>query len=155
MNTREILKNKINAGSQRITTQRLIMLDELKKVTSHPSAYDVYRMAQRKMSNISFGTVYRNLRLLEEMGLIQELKYGKRFSRYDGNPDNHYHISCEKCGRMDDIPISIWEKLDRETSNVTGYRVKAHRIEFYGLCPKCQDKRKENRNGKGRVDKRG
>ena len=142
MDTRDILKNKINAGSQRMTTQRLTILDELKKVTSHPSAYDVYRMVIKKIPNISFGTVYRNLIFLEDLGLVQELNYGKKNSRYDGNPDNHYHISCEKCGRMDDIPISIWGKLDRETSNVTGYRVKAHRIEFYGLCPKCQGKRR-------------
>ncbi len=142
MDTKDILKNKINAGRQRMTTQRLIILDELKKVTSHPSAYEVYRMVQRKIANVSFGTVYRNLRLLEDLGLVQELNYGKKFSRYDGNTDNHYHISCEKCERMDDIPISIWKRLNKNTSNATGYEVKAHRIEFYGLCPKCQGEKR-------------
>mgnify|MGYP001558251610 CR=1 FL=1 len=143
MNTRDILKNRINVGSQRMTTQRLIILDELKKVTSHPSAYEVYMMVQKKIPNISFGTVYRNLRLLEGLGLLQELNYGKKFSRYDGNSDNHYHILCEKCGRMDDVPVDIWKKLDRNTSNATGYKVNTHRIEFYGLCPKCKTRKKE------------
>src|SRR3989338_7537046 len=121
MNTRAMLKGKMNTGSQRMTTQRLTILDELKKVTSHPSAYEVYRMVERKIPNISFGTVYRNLGLLEELGLIQELNYGKGFSRYDGTPDNHYHISCERCGRVDDIPISIWKRLDREVARAIHY----------------------------------
>ena len=138
IDTRDILKNKMNTGSQRMTRQRLIILDELKKVTSHPSAYEVYRMVQKKIPNVSFGTVYRNLGLLEELGLIQELNYGKRFSRYDGTPDNHYHISCERCGRVDDIPISIWKRLDGEVARASHYEVKSHRMEFYGLCQKCR-----------------
>lgn len=138
IDTRDIIKNRINQGSKRITRQRLIILDELKKVTSHPSAHEIYRMVQKRIPNISFGTVYRNLGLLEELKLIQELNYGKRFSRYDGTPDNHYHISCEKCGRVDDIPVRVWETLNREAASATRYRVKSHRIEFYGLCPKCQ-----------------
>ena len=138
MNTRAMLKGKMNTGSQRMTTQRLTILDELKKVTSHPSAYEVYRMVERKIPNISFGTVYRNLGLLEELGLIQELNYGKGFSRYDGTPDNHYHISCERCGRVDDIPISIWKRLDGEVARASHYEVKSHRMEFYGLCQKCR-----------------
>jgi len=137
MQTEELLKNRIKSESRRMTVQRLAILEELQKVTSHPSAQDVYEMVQKRIPDISFGTVYRNLKLLEDLGLLQELNYGKSFSRYDGNPDNHYHISCEKCGRMDDIPISISEKLDRETSDATGYRVRAHRIEFYGLCQNC------------------
>ncbi|MEI7616812.1 MAG: Fur family transcriptional regulator [Actinomycetota bacterium] len=139
MQTKELLKNRIKSESRRMTVQRLAILEELQKVTSHPSAQDVYVMVQKRIPEISFGTVYRNLKLLEDLGLLQELNYGKSFSRYDGNPINHYHISCEKCGRMDDIPISISEKLDRETSDITGYSVRAHRIEFYGLCQNCQE----------------
>jgi Fur family transcriptional regulator, peroxide stress response regulator len=140
METKEILETKIKSSGRRMTSQRLAILDELKKVTSHPSAQEIYVMVQKKMPNVSFGTVYRNLKLLEDLGFLQELNYGKSFSRYDGNPDNHYHILCENCGRMDDIPLDVSKKLDKETSDATGYSVKAHRIEFYGKCPECREK---------------
>ncbi len=138
MDTRTVLKARMRPRSQRFTRQRMVILDELTKVTSHPSAREVYRMVQRKLPNISFGTVYRNLRLLEELGLIQELNYLKGASRYDGTPDNHYHVSCTGCGRVDDISMGTRRGLDREAANASRYDVKAHRIEFYGLCPKCR-----------------
>ncbi len=140
MDTKTVLRNKINAGNYKTSKQRLITLDELKKVTSHPSADEVYRMVRKKIRNISLGTIYRNLRILGDLGLIQVLNYGNRFCRYDGNPDNHYHISCERCGRVDDIPIGIWKRLDSEVALATSYEVKTHRIEFFGLCRECKSK---------------
>jgi Fe2+ or Zn2+ uptake regulation protein len=140
MEIKDLLKTKIKTSDRRMTFQRQVILEELMSVTSHPSANDLYEMVKSRIPNVSFGTVYRNLKLLEGLGLLQELNYGKSFSRYDGNPDNHYHILCEKCGRMDDIPVDIKNMLDRETSEATGYNVKAHRIEFYGLCPACREK---------------
>ena len=138
MDTRGILKPRMRAGSQRLTRQKIVILEALRKVTSHPSAREVCRMAQKRIPNISFGTVYRNLRQLEEFGLIQELSYGKASSRYDGTPANHYHISCTACGRVDDIPMNVRRELESEARRASRYDVKEHRIEFYGLCPKCR-----------------
>lgn len=140
MHLKELLIDKTTAGIQRITRQRTIILEELKKVTSHPSAEQLYQMVRRRVPNVSFGTIYRNLMILENSGLIQKLSYSNKPSRYDGTPDNHYHISCEKCGRVDDILMSPWKKLNEKASYATHYKIKSHRIEFYGLCPKCKNK---------------
>lgn len=141
MKYKDHLLNRIEPGKQRITKQRVLILEELRKVTSHPSAHEIYEMVRPKLPNISFGTVYRNLKFLQRLNLLQELNYGKRFSRFDGNPQDHYHIVCRECDRVDDVPSEIWNKLNKEVEGLTQYEIRSHRIEFYGLCPRCKKKK--------------
>ena len=121
---------------RRETKQRRIIIEELRKVKTHPNANEVYRMARKKMPDISFATVYRNLKMLRGSGKIMELD-GGRFRRFDGNPDNHYHFSCLKCGRMCDIDEPIAAGLDKKIAKSTGFRVFYHNATFFGKCRSC------------------
>ena len=87
----------------RNTKQRQVILQELQKLTSHPTAAALYRIVVRRLPKISLGTVYRNLDLLTKTGVIQKLEFGSEEARFDGNSTPHYHIRCVKCGRVDDI----------------------------------------------------
>ncbi len=71
---------------KRMTKQRKIILDVLKNTTSHPTADWIYDQVREVLPNISLGTVYRNLKVLKEMGEIMELDFGSTYSRFDGNP---------------------------------------------------------------------
>jgi Fe2+ or Zn2+ uptake regulation protein len=130
-------KNAAKASSRRTTRQRMAILEEVKKVRTHPKAGDIYQMVRRRIPDISFGTVYRNLKLLRELGEIMELNYGNGFRRFDGNPEDHYHISCTRCGRIDDIDMSLDKSLNRVASEKSNYVVHTHRLEFRGLCSRC------------------
>lgn len=123
----------------RKTKQRQLILEELQKTTSHPSAEWLHRQVQEKMPRISLGTVYRNLTVLKEKGAIQELPRVGNQSRYDGNPAPHYHFLCIKCGRIDDIDAPALAAVGAEVAKRNSqYTIVGHHVQFYGFCPLCK-----------------
>lgn len=126
-------------GFTRMTKQRKVILDILRNTKSHPTADWVYEKVKQKIPNISLGTVYRNLNILNDMGEIMELKYGSGYSRFDGNPENHYHFVCEDCGRVFDLDKQVNKEMEKRIEEKTGYSVKYHRLEFYGICSECKE----------------
>lgn len=122
----------------RMTRQRRAILEALRGTTSHPTADWIYERVRKVIPDISLGTVYRNLKLLRDQGEILELNYGSTFSRFDGNPRNHYHFQCEKCGRVLDVEVPVNSKLESAVAAAMGVEVHSHRMEFYGLCPDCK-----------------
>lgn len=121
----------------RMTRQRKEILEELRKVTTHPSADEVYAMVKKRIPQISLGTVYRNLEVLAEMGEIQKIRMGGAQNRFDGNAMNHYHMRCLKCDRVMDAPVQIHDALSRALDGVEGFTAVGHRVEFIGYCSKC------------------
>ncbi len=130
----------MSCPAQRITKQKLIIIDELRKVRSHPTAYEVYAMVRKALPKISLGTIYRNLEALSDNGNIQRLAFHSGKRRYDGNPHNHPHICCKVCGRVDDLPENsgINEKIIPSLKNVCGYKITDYSIELFGICGNCR-----------------
>jgi Fur family peroxide stress response transcriptional regulator len=124
-------------GFVRRTKQREMILKVLRSTDTHPTADWIYQQVRESLPNISLGTVYRNLRTLVENGEILELSYGSTFSRFDGNPENHYHFTCEKCGNVYDLDLPVRKELDEAVEKL-GMKVQSHRLEFYGICHNCQ-----------------
>ena len=120
------------------TKQKEAILRVLRSTTSHPTADWVYDEVRKEIPNISLGTVYRNLKLLRQRGEISEIDLSSTFSRFDGNPDNHYHFRCEKCGRVFDVDEPINKELDERIAQKTGFKISHHRLEFRGLCKECR-----------------
>jgi Fur family ferric uptake transcriptional regulator len=124
----------------RMTTQRRVILEELRKMPTHPTADELYQAVRKRLPRISLGTVYRNLDVLAESGEIARLdKCGSQF-RFDGDTVRHYHIRCTECGRIDDvdgIAVNVPEHLVRER---VGYDVRGHTLEFVGVCPDCSSR---------------
>ena len=127
---------------KRMTKQKRVIMDILRNTKSHPTAEWIYQEARKVMPNISLGTVYRNLQVLRENGLISELRYGKSFSRFDGNPELHYHFVCEKCHCVSDVEDAftqmIAEKIAESANKYQKGLISSYRLEFYGICKNCQ-----------------
>lgn len=121
----------------RMTQQRKVILEELRRCNTHPSADEVYEVVRKRIPRISLGTVYRNLEILVAQGEIQKLELGGAINRYDGVSKRHYHIRCIECGRVDDAPVAPLNQLEDELYGATVYTIIGHRLEFMGLCPKC------------------
>ncbi|MDD4952981.1 MAG: transcriptional repressor [Desulfovibrionaceae bacterium] len=121
----------------RLSRQRKVILQELRKVTSHPTADEVFDMVRRIIPRISLGTVYRNLEFLCSQGLIRKLGPAGAQKRFDGNPAPHPHIRCLKCSRIDDIHYPL-EVPGLPPGEDLGYDVRGCNVEFVGLCPKCR-----------------
>jgi Fe2+ or Zn2+ uptake regulation protein len=123
-----------------MTRQRKVILEELKKVKTHPSADEVYEIVRRRLPRISLGTVYRNLEILSQLGEIQRLELGGSLKRFDGNPNNHYHIRCLGCDCVDDVMVGPLDNIDNKICELTDYEVIGHRLEFLGFCRRCSGK---------------
>ena len=131
------MKKKSNL---RMTRQRKVILEELRKVNTQPSADELYEIVRKRLPRISLGTVYRNLEILSESGNIQKIEPGCSLKRFDGNPCEHYHIRCVSCGRVVDAPMTPDLEIDLEQVNSTDFKIIGHKLEFLGLCPQCADK---------------
>jgi len=125
----------------RKTKQRHVILEELCKVTCHPSADELYNMVRRRLPRISMGTVYRNLDLLTRDGVIQTLEISGTQKRFDGNASNHYHMRCLRCGKVADAHIKKVIPIEDVIKEVTDFEIVGHRLEFIGLCPRCRRKK--------------
>ncbi len=129
----EMLKNT----GVRITPQRHAILEYLVESMTHPTADEIYKALEGKFPNMSVATVYNNLRVFKEVGLVKELTYGDASSRFDYVTSQHYHVICEKCGKIVDFHYGGLEKLEDEAAKATGFVINSHRLEIYGVCPEC------------------
>jgi Fur family ferric uptake transcriptional regulator len=124
----------------RMTRQRKVILEELRKLNTHPSADEIYEVVRHRLPRISLGTVYRNLEVLSELGEIQKLELSGLLKRFDWDTKKHYHIRCVRCSRVDDAPIAPLNQLDNELYGATVFEIIGHNLEFTGLCPECSRK---------------
>ncbi len=124
----------------RITPQRHAILEYLINSMSHPTADDIYKALEGKFPNMSVATVYNNLRVFKEVGLVKELPYGDSSSRFDFITTQHYHVICEECGKIVDFHYPGLDEVEALAAHVTGFKVSHHRMEIYGSCQECQKK---------------
>lgn len=122
----------------RVTNQRQVILEELQKVTTHPTASEIYTMVRKRLPRIGLGTVYRNLELLADRRIIKKLEIGGEQKRFDGSTMPHYHIRCSHCGRVDDVDIAPRHDLEKKAALCSGYEVHSHHVEFTGTCHDCR-----------------
>ena len=123
--------------NMRLTTQRQIILEELGKVKSHPTANEVYDMVRKRLPRIGLGTVYRNLELLADSGIILKLEVGGTQKRFDATIEPHYHIRCTSCGKVDDIDFEVQGEINQAAEAASNYKILGHHIEFTGVCASC------------------
>jgi len=123
---------------RRRSRQRMAILELLKGVRTHPSADSIYDEVRKKLPQISKGTIYRNLKVLEDEGVIIKLNVDGMVGRYEIRQDNHYHFICEKCGGIFDLNEPIETELNVKFAKKTGFKMTHHRLQFRGLCKDCQ-----------------
>jgi Fe2+ or Zn2+ uptake regulation protein len=122
----------------RQTKQRAAILELLRGDYIHLTADQIYDEVRKQIPKISKGTVYRNLKVLREMGLVSELSLNDIVSRFEAKRDDHYHFLCQGCGRVLDVDEPINKELDRRIAERTGFKISYHQLEFRGLCHDCQ-----------------
>ncbi len=133
--------------------QRRVILEELGKTSSHPTADWIYRKVRRRLPRISLGTVYRNLDILSKHGMIQTLEIAGTQKRFDGNPENHYHVRCIRCGRVEDVPAAPLKSIHKALTlkvKVPNFVLTGHRLELFGICRDCGRRRRGRASGRGK-----
>ena len=117
-----------------MTVQRAVILEELRKLNTHPTADELYHIVRKRLPRISLGTVYRNLELLAGGKVIIKLNSGDNIKRFDGFCHKHYHATCLACGRIYDVPAQNLPELEPDTP---GFTVTGAQVFFEGYCTGC------------------
>lgn len=129
-----------------MTNQREMILRELKKSKKHLTADELYERVKKYMPRISLATVYRNLEILSDASMIRKLEVSGRQKRFDSELEDHDHIYCVRCHRIENLDIGDNE-VNLAAVDTKGYAITGRRLEVIGLCPTCQ-KNIVKRNGK-------
>ncbi|AJY73833.1 peroxide-responsive transcriptional repressor PerR [Paenibacillus beijingensis] len=128
---------QLKMNGVRMTPQRHAILSYLMNSMSHPTADVIYKALSPNFPSMSVATIYNNLRLFVEAGLVRELKYGDDSSRFDADLSDHYHAICRVCGDIVDFDHPPLLSVERAASRETGFTVEGHRMEIYGVCTNC------------------
>lgn len=117
--------------------QRDAVYADLLSRYDHPTADEVYFSVKKDLPNISLATVYRNLKTLENEGLILRITTDDS-DRYDGHTQKHYHLMCDNCKRIHDLNIKTdFDLNDLPDSKFAG-EIRSHALLFFGLCADCK-----------------
>lgn len=137
----EQMVSRLKNGEHRITPQRLAIFKVLANSVGHPSAEDIHSALVEHYPTMSLATVYKTLALLKQEGEVLELQFSDLGNRYDGNkPYPHPHVICTGCGDIVDPSFLDLEDITKKMTDDTGFKIVAHRLDFYGICPECQEK---------------
>ena len=123
----------------RHSRQRELISEYLMSACDHPSAEMIFEALREKMPNLSLGTVYRNLKLLEEQGSIRKVTTYQNTDRYDARSDDHAHFVCSRCGCVKDLaPLDA--AAARSCCGVSGSDdVRWMNVIFGGICSACMN----------------
>ncbi|MDR0270918.1 Fur family transcriptional regulator [Paenibacillus sp.] len=129
---------QLKTNGVRITPQRHAILAYLMDSMSHPTAEEIYRALEPKFPSMSVATVYNNLKMLIEAGMVHELTYGDNSSRFDANVSEHFHVICQKCGKIEDFSYPSLQDVEHTAEKSTGFQIQSLRMELYGICSGCK-----------------
>ncbi|CAM3919632.1 transcriptional repressor [Cohnella lubricantis] len=121
-----------------LTAPRKLILDIVSESHDHPTASDIIDRLKHQGQTVAYATVYNSLRYLTDNGMIRELKLEGDASRYDARTEDHHHIVCTSCGRVDEILTGSPKNWLQEIEAETGYTITEEQLLFKGVCAECR-----------------
>jgi len=130
----------LDRAGYRVTGPRRAVTDLITARLGHFTAADLVNDAATRRLDMSRATIFRTLEVLEAVGAIEriDLPSGDHAYITCEPAAHHHHVVCERCGRAGDIDDAGLAKVVARIGRETGYRIGAHRLELFGLCPACQ-----------------
>lgn len=132
--TRTILKDY----DLKSTPARLAILGFLQEEKTPRDAEEIFVHVAQEHEHADKVTIYRTLETFYEKGLINRIDFREGKYRYELSGNDHHHLLCEKCGKIEDISDCHISDLEEEISKKKKFLVKRHQLEFFGVCASCQ-----------------
>lgn len=134
------LTARLRGRARKLTGQRLAILEILHGHPHPLSIKDVFERLGRKDCDLA--TVYRSMHLLREMGMVERFDFGDGVARFelvdDAVQGHHHHLVCVQCTAVVEIAECFPAELEERIARANRFKRVTHRLEFFGLCPRCQ-----------------
>ena len=129
---------------RRNSRQRTLVYEAVRASRSHPNAEEIYHDVQKQLPDISLGTVYRNLNLLEEMGQLVRIHTGVGPDRFDAILQMHPHLVCSSCGGVFDLDCCIGQEMDllKRAFERSGAQIDGVQARAFGICEQCREQKR-------------
>ena len=137
------LEHGLHQDGRRLTPQRRLILDLFEQIGggTHLSAEDVHRLLVDSKARVSLATIYRTLRLLVDMGFLQELELsdgGRRFELSSGDHGDHHQLICVRCGRTEEFESNPVLEAGAEAAKRFGFELIESSLNVRAICPNCR-----------------
>src|SRR5690625_4475790 len=134
MNIQEAIQ-VLQKNGFKMTKRREDILHFFAKEDKYFTARDVYEHMEANYPGISFDTVYRNLHLYHDLGILESTDlHGEKHFRMNCGDHHHHHFICNICGKAKKINLCPMDEVEQL---LTKYKIDGHKFEVYGLCPTC------------------
>jgi Fe2+ or Zn2+ uptake regulation protein len=135
------LETALHATQHRVTGQRRLLLEIIRAQGEHLDADELYRLARQQHPRLSRSTVYRTMRLLRDLGLIDEVHLGEDHHHYELKaPVHHHHLICRGCGQVLEFSDPMAEELAAAVARKHGFEIREIQIDLSGYCADCRRK---------------
>jgi Fe2+ or Zn2+ uptake regulation protein len=101
------------------------------------SIEELHETVRESLGSADYSSVFRAVGQLEKQGLLDRIELGDGRARFEVREDHHEHIRCERCGRIQEVPVCVLDDAAAQVHSLTGFKVLSHRVVFGGLCSSC------------------
>jgi Fe2+ or Zn2+ uptake regulation protein len=131
------LESALRERGLRVTPQRVLIHRALRELDRHVTADEVLDAVSVRLPNASLPTVYSTLELLEELGMVRRLAARSGAALYDPGPDEHQHVVCRSCGRVEDLDVPVDSVRALRAAQKRGFEPDNAELVISGLCADC------------------
>lgn len=134
------LAERLRSKSRKVTGPRESVLRILREQTHPMSNKEIFAALK---GECDLATIYRSMHLLQEMGMVKRFDFGDGVARFEllgeGDDGHHHHLVCTRCAGVVEIEECSINSLDERIAASNGFKAVTHRLEFFGICPNCQE----------------
>jgi Fur family ferric uptake transcriptional regulator len=134
------LTERLRSKSRKVTGPRQALLHVLHRQTHPLSSKEIFGALPENLCDLA--TVYRSLRLLEQMGMVKRFDFGDGTARFElleeGDDGHHHHLVCTRCAEIVELEECSMSESEERIAARNGFKSVTHKLEFFGICPACQ-----------------
>ncbi|MHB8520938.1 MAG: Fur family transcriptional regulator [Limisphaerales bacterium] len=134
------LADRLRQHARKVTGPRQLILDVLRRNTHPLTNREIFNALPQGEGDLA--TVYRSIHLLEKMGMVKRFDFGDGVARFElvreGEDGHHHHLICRHCAAVVEIEDCFPRALEVKIASRNGFKRITHKLEFFGVCPRCQ-----------------
>jgi len=134
------LTERLRRKSRKVTGPRQALLELLRRQPHPISSKEMFDALPKGLCDLA--TVYRSLRLLEQMGMVKRFDFGDGSARFElleeGDDGHHHHLVCTRCAEIVELDECSMMESEERIAARNGFKSVTHKLEFFGICPACQ-----------------